>query len=171
MVIFHRSILHRKSASKNPENQFQTIIYLEKIIMKLNTNLLVTFAIFSSLSLGGCVTTTKEVGVMTIKNETQESINKRIHAGKSTKADVIREIGEPTSKDMDDNGSGIERWTYTYFTHQQQPTALALIPFAGMVKHDNSTTARYVIVFFKPNGVVRNINVSNTGFKSTIGFL
>ena len=137
--------------------------------MKFNTKQLIVVAMLSCLSLGGCVTTPKEVGVMSIKNETQESINKRIHAGKSTKADVARELGEPTMKDMDDNGSGIERWQYTYFTHQEQ--ALGFLPFASMVKHDNSTTARYVTVFFKPNGVVRNVNVSNSGFKSTIGFL
>lgn len=137
--------------------------------MKLSSNLLVTVAMLSSLSLGGCMTTTREVGVTTIKNETQESINKRIHAGKSTKADVTRELGEPTSKDMDDDGSGVERWTYTYFTSQQQP--LGFIPFVGMVKHDNTSTSRFVMVFFKPNGVVRNVNVTNHAIKSTIGFL
>lgn len=137
--------------------------------MKMNIQRWVVIAMLSSVSLVGCVTTPREVGVMSIKNETQTSINQRIHAGKSTKADVLRELGEPTTKDLDDNGNGVERWTYTYFSHQEQ--VLGFLPFASMVKHDNSATAHYVIVFFKPNGIVRNVNVTDTTSQSTSGFL
>lgn len=139
--------------------------------MKFNTKLLVAAAMLSTLSLVGCVTTPQEVGVVAIKNETQASINKRIIAGKSTKADVLRELGEPSAKDFDDNDSSIERWTYTYLSHQVQADGTGYLPFATLIKHDNSTTSRTVTVIFKHNGIVRNVNVSSSDFKSTVGVL
>ncbi|MDE2422293.1 MAG: hypothetical protein KGO49_14065 [Gammaproteobacteria bacterium] len=115
------------------------------------------------------MTRPQEVGATSIKNETQETISKRIIAGKSTKADVLRELGEPTSRDKDDSGNGVERWQYAYFNHQSQ--VLGALPFASLIKHDNSTATRYVDVIFKPNGVVRSVDVKHVESNSTVGFL
>ena len=122
--------------------------------MKRITTLLGAAFIISILSLGGCVSVT---GSESVKDATQENIKQRIIVGKSTKADVKRELGEPMTQDWDD---GKEHWHYSYSTGHG--SAASYLPIVGLFAQHVEVHSRGVDVYFRKNGIVSDVQVTQT---------
>lgn len=106
-------------------------------------------AIFIAL-LGGCAT-----GNTSIANESTATLPQKLVKGKTTKADVTRNFGEPSERGMNE---GKEYWAY----QMAQSSAKTFIPFASLVTGSSGINGKYLRIFFDKKGVVDSYELSDT---------
>lgn len=101
--------------------------------------------ISGSLVLSGCVNS----GNQTLKSESQESIKSKLVKGKTTKADVQAQFGEPYSRSTLDSGE--EVWSYAM--HNSQMAATSFIPVVGLFTGGSDNQSKTLQITFNGNVV------------------
>ena len=105
-------------------------------------NKFITSAFFiSALLISGCSTS----GNQHLKNETSQSLQSKIIKNKTTKSEIITELGEPETKTTLDSGN--EEWTYSMDNNQFDATTF--IPVVGLLTGGSRTQAKTLEIEFK----------------------
>jgi outer membrane protein assembly factor BamE (lipoprotein component of BamABCDE complex) len=110
--------------------------------------IVVTFMLV--VMLGGCAT-----GNTSIANESTLTLSQKLVKGKTTKADVSKNFGEPSERGMND---GKEYWAY----QMAQSSAKTFIPFASLVSGSSGINGKYLRIFFDKKGMVDSYELSDT---------
>ncbi len=109
-----------------------------KIVLRSSIGLFLMFFLFSC---------TSNYGNYRIQNETSESISKKIFVGKSTKADILKEYGVPSSKGTSSEGD--ETWGYFFAAVTRGPY------FAN-------TKEKKLSIIFNSSGIVKNFSINDS---------
>ncbi len=112
--------------------------------------------IILSLSLGfaGCASTTGNPNLLHV---TSSDLSSHLLRGRSTEADVINYLGEPMSKQVNEDG---EYWSYAYT--KAAVNGLAFVPFVGQFLKDESVSSKSVQVLFGKNGILKSYTTGQT---------
>ncbi|HED5889300.1 TPA: hypothetical protein R5S02_004559 [Salmonella enterica] len=89
----------------------------------------------------GCSTS----GNQKIKNETAQSLQSKIIKNKTTKAELLAQIGEPDTRTTLDDGN--EQWRY--FMYNNQFSATTFIPVVGLFTGGSQTQSKTIEIDFK----------------------
>lgn len=123
--------------------------------MNTFNNLVATSVLALSLVFVGCSTT---VGNPNLLHMTSSDLSSHLIRGKSTKADVTAYLGEPISKNTNDDS---EYWSYAY--SKASGNAMSLIPFVGFLLQTETVNSTGVQVEFNRRGIVKDYSTSHTG--------
>lgn len=93
-------------------------------------------------SIGGCA-----MGNTSIAKESAETLNYKLQPGKTNKAQVLAEFGEPSEKAM---ASGRETWRYRMVDTKFR----TYVPFVGLAMGNDGTEMTDVVITFDRAGVV-----------------
>lgn len=102
------------------------------------------------VSMGGCA-----MGNTSIANENLNTLNRKLIPGKTTKAQVLQEFGEPSEKSF---VAGRESWRYRMVDTQFR----TYVPFVGLAMGDSGTVMTDVVVLFDKAGVVVRHDLTKT---------
>ncbi len=105
-------------------------------------------------------------GNASLKNETEDSIDKKIKKGKTTKKQVKAMFGSPLATHITD--SGLEVWTYHYF--QDRQNAMNFVPYANKVQSGSKGTRKELKIVFKESGVVKHYSMNESKLETKSGF-
>ena len=94
------------------------------------------------VSMGGCA-----MGNTSIAKESAETLNYKLQPGKTNKAQVLAEFGEPSEKAM---ASGRETWRY----RMADTKFRTYVPFVGLAMGNDGTEMTDVVITFDRAGVV-----------------
>ncbi|OCG47607.1 hypothetical protein A9G35_03485 [Gilliamella sp. Choc5-1] len=110
--------------------------------------LLISIVLTTGFLLSGCVTQS-ESAQMILKDETKETIRKKIKEGKTTQNQIRETFGKPTSTTFD---GGMEIWSYDYFSQELDVTS-ALIPYVSLFNYKTRADLHQkgLIIFFNNN--------------------
>lgn len=100
------------------------------------------------MALVGCTATS---GNSKIKDHTQDTVDQTIVVGKTTKADVKADLGEPTAITLNDNGS--ENWTYVFSNATAK--GVSYVPIVNLFARGADVNTKKVIILFDKKGVVQ----------------
>lgn len=103
--------------------------------------LIASVFVISVFLTSGCSTS----GNQRLKNETSQSLQSKIIKNKTTKSEIITELGEPDTRTTLDSGN--EEWTY--FMNNNQFDATTFIPVVGLLTGGSKTQARTLEIEFK----------------------
>ena len=109
----------------------------------------------------GCSTS----GNQKIKNETAQSIQSKIIKNKTTKAELLAQLGEPDTRTTLDDGN--EQWRY--FMYNNQFNASTFIPVVGLLTGGSQTQSRTLEIYFNGETVGKwTFSTDNNNTKSGI---
>jgi len=111
---------------------------------------LAAVAVSLAVLLTGCAT-----GNTSIANESTSTLSQKLVKGKTTKADVSKNFGEPSERGMNESK---EYWAY----QMAQSSAKTFIPFASLVTDSSGINGKYLRIFFDKKGVVDSYELSDT---------
>ncbi|HHL2708542.1 TPA: hypothetical protein ACQ39K_000016 [Yersinia enterocolitica] len=126
---------------------------MNKIIIAL---LSITIFIIS-----GCSTT----GNQNLKKENQSSLQTKLVKNKTTKSEVVREFGSPTSVTSKNDGGDI----YLYEMNNGKINPLTYVPVVGFFAGDTTTESRTLSISFNKNDTVSTWSFSSEDRKSENG--
>lgn len=89
----------------------------------------------------GCSTS----GNQNLKNETPQSLQSKIIKNKTTKAELLAQLGEPDTRTTLDDGN--EQWRY--FMYNNQFNATTFIPVVGLFTGGSQTQSKTLEIGFK----------------------
>jgi hypothetical protein len=107
--------------------------------------------LFLSLWLAGC---SNALRIDNAKDETNALLTEKITLGKTTKGEIIRSLGNPTSIGGADSGN--EQWTYSFV--EGSPRA-NFVPVAGPLAGVQMNNKKIVVLFDK-SAIVADFTVS-----------
>ncbi|MEN3931560.1 hypothetical protein WJT86_10900 [Microvirga sp. W0021] len=104
-------------------------------------------------TLAGCASSGNEA----IRGETVHTLDSKIVKGRTTKADVRAQIGDPSSVSFTDAGNEI--WTYTH----EVATAKVenFVPVVNYFTRGADVKSKSVVILFDSRGVVKNYTLSD----------
>ncbi len=111
--------------------------------------------------LAGCASTGNE----TLRSESEDSVQKKIVEGKTTKKEVRTMFGSPLKTNFTD--SGLEVWTYEFT--KATVDAVSFIPIVNMFGSSASGTKKELVVLFSRAGVVQRYAMSESDVKQRSG--
>ncbi|MWN30870.1 MULTISPECIES: outer membrane protein assembly factor BamE domain-containing protein [unclassified Gilliamella] len=116
--------------------------------------LLISIVLTTGFLLSGCVTKI-ESAQMILKDETKETIRKKIKEGKTTQNQIRETFGEPTSAHFD---GGTEIWSYSYYSQEQDVTS-AVIPYVSLFNYKTRADfhQKELTIFFN-NNIKKTVN-------------
>lgn len=117
--------------------------------------LLCCLSVLCVVAATGC--TSMDVGNARVAEETQSTVDQKIKIGKTTKADVLQEYGNPSG--TSGGGSSGETWTYNLQKMKTDPKNY--IPLVGIFVAKNTLTNKMLTVTFNKAGVVSDYNFSS----------
>jgi outer membrane protein assembly factor BamE (lipoprotein component of BamABCDE complex) len=97
-------------------------------------------------------------GNQLIKDQSEASVEQKIHKGVSTQRDVRAAFGDPSSTSFTDNGNQL--WNYEYA--RATPEAKDFIPVVNLFGTTADVNKKTLVVFFDANGVVKNFTLSSS---------
>ncbi|WP_407579467.1 hypothetical protein ACSR9E_03655 [Citrobacter koseri] len=103
--------------------------------------LIASVFVISVFLTSGCSTS----GNQRLKNETSQSLQSKIIKNKTSKSEIITELGEPDTRTTLDSGN--EEWTY--FMNNNQFDATTFIPVVGLLTGGSQSQARTLEIEFK----------------------
>lgn len=106
----------------------------------MNKLMATTFIIITFFTTG-CSTS----GNQKIKNETAQSLQSKIIKNKTTKAELLAQLGEPDTRTTLDDGN--EQWRY--FMYNNQFNASTFIPVVGLFTGGSQTQSKTLEIDFK----------------------
>lgn len=118
--------------------------------MKLNFSKLLTVAIAATLL--GCAT----AGNDRVKDQTQDTVAQKLISGKTTKADVKEQFGEPSSISFTDSGNEI--WTYKF--SRATPKGVNFVPIVNLFVRGADVSTKTIVVLFDANGKVSKFTMT-----------
>jgi outer membrane protein assembly factor BamE (lipoprotein component of BamABCDE complex) len=111
--------------------------------------------------LGSCAT----YGNTSIKNETSETISRKLIKGVTTKDEVKAAIGDPTFTSFSDSGK--EQWTYNFAT--STPRITNFIPYISLIDSGMKGKNKSLVVLFDGSGIVLNYTLSDSTSDANYG--
>ncbi|EJF3876884.1 hypothetical protein M1O04_004950, partial [Salmonella enterica] len=112
-------------------------------------------------SISGCSTS----GNQKIKNETAQSLQSKIIKNKTTKAELLAQLGEPDTRTTLDDGN--EQWRY--FMYNNQFNASTFIPVVGLLTGGSQTQSKTLEIDFNAETVSKwTFSTVNNNTKSGI---
>ena len=109
----------------------------------------------------GCSTS----GNQKIKNETAQSLQSKIIKDKTTKTELLAQLGEPDTRTTLDDGN--EQWRY--FMYNNQFNASTFIPVVGLLTGGSQTQSRTLEIDFNGETVSKwTFSTDNNNTKSGI---
>jgi outer membrane protein assembly factor BamE (lipoprotein component of BamABCDE complex) len=104
------------------------------------------------VSIGGCA-----MGNTSIANENEGTLSQKLVPGKTTKAQVLHEFGEPSEKAV---VAGTETWRYRMVTTKFR----TYVPFASLAMgNDGADMTDVVVTFDRAGRVVRHDVIKTKG--------
>ncbi|HHH0500169.1 TPA: hypothetical protein ACPZNZ_001697 [Yersinia enterocolitica] len=100
----------------------------------------------SILSISACSSS----GNQSLKSETQATLQTKLIKNKTTKSDVIKEFGQPSSTTTSGQGEDI----YLYDMNNAKMSVVNVIPIIGMLAGNTKTESRTLSIAFNKNGTV-----------------
>ncbi|EOV4131568.1 hypothetical protein ACONXG_003085 [Yersinia enterocolitica] len=126
---------------------------MNKIIIAL-----LSFTIFI---VSGCSSS----GNQALKNESQASLQTKLVKNKTTKSDVVRAFGSPTSVTSKNDGGDI----YLYEMNNGKINPLTYVPVVGFFAGNTTTESRTLSITFNKNDTVNTWSFSSEDRKSENG--
>ncbi|EBC7689057.1 hypothetical protein C8961_06605 [Salmonella enterica] len=125
-------------------------------------NKIIVISFFFAISLiSGCSTS----GNQKIKNETAKSLQSKIIKNKTTKTELLAQLGEPDTRTMLDNGN--EQWRY--FMYNNQFNATTFIPVVGLFSGGSQTQSKTLDIEFNGEKVSKwTFSSDNSNTKSGV---
>ncbi|OAT20216.1 putative lipoprotein [Buttiauxella gaviniae ATCC 51604] len=111
----------------------------------------------STFSVVGCSSS----GNQSLKNENQASLQTKLIKNKTTKSDIVREFGSPTSTTTNDESGDI----YLYDMNNSKMNALNFVPVVGMFIGNTTAESRTLSIVFNKNDTVKNWSFSSHNLK------
>ncbi|EAC1930473.1 hypothetical protein AACI09_004910 [Escherichia coli] len=126
-------------------------------------NKIIVISFFFAISLiNGCSTS----GNQKIKNETAQSLQSKIIKDKTTKTELLAQLGEPDTRTTLDSGN--EQWRY--FMYNNQFNAATFIPVVGLFTGGSQIQSKTLEIDFKGE-VVSKWTFSSENNNSKTGIL
>ncbi|MBB8882752.1 hypothetical protein FSH36_013865 [Escherichia coli] len=126
-------------------------------------NKIIVISFFFAISLiNGCSTS----GNQKIKNETAQSLQSKIIKDKTTKTELLAQLGEPDTRTTLDSGN--EQWRY--FMYNNQFNAATFIPIVGLFTGGSQIQSKTLEIDFKGE-VVSKWTFSSENNNSKTGIL
>lgn len=126
----------------------------------MNKIILIYFLFAISL-ISGCSTS----GNQNLKNETAQSLQSKIIKDKTTKTELLTQLGEPDTRTTLDSGN--EQWRY--FMYNNQFNASTFIPVVGLLTGGSQTQSKTLEIDFKGEIVSKwSFSADNSNTKSGI---
>ncbi|EBJ8656412.1 hypothetical protein ACT23D_001821 [Salmonella enterica] len=120
-----------------------------------------TFFLFVLCLITGCSTS----GNQNLKNETPQSLQSKIIKNKTTKAELLAQLGEPDTRTTLDDGN--EQWRY--FMYNNQFNASTFIPVVGLLTGGSQTQSKTLEIDFKGETVNKwSFSSDNSNTKSGV---
>lgn len=117
--------------------------------------------IIATFLISGCSTS----GNQKIKDETAQSLQSKIIKNKTTKSEIVSQLGEPDTRTTLDDGS--EEWRY--FMSNNQFDATTFIPVLGLLTGGAQTQSKTLEINFKGEIVSKwTFSSDNNNMKSGI---
>jgi len=110
--------------------------------------------LFVALSIAGCAST----GNQNVKAATQESVKAQLKEGVTTKEEVRKMLGEPTSVSFTDSGNEI--WTFKY--SEAQSHASNFIPIVSLFSSGADVKNKEVVVLFDKDSKITKYTMRET---------
>lgn len=125
-------------------------------------NKIIVISFFFAISLiNGCSTS----GNQKIKNETAQSLQSKIIKDKTTKTELLAQLGEPDTRTTLDSGN--EQWRY--FMYNNQFNAVSFIPVVGLFTGGSQTQSKTLDIEFNGQTVSKwSFSSDNNNTKSGI---
>ncbi|WP_097434223.1 hypothetical protein [Escherichia coli] len=124
---------------------------------------MIVISFFFAISLiNGCSTS----GNQKIKNETAQSLQSKIIKDKTTKTELLAQLGEPDTRTTLDSGN--EQWRY--FMYNNQFNAATFIPVVGLFTGGSQIQSKTLEIDFKGE-VVSKWTFSSENNNSKTGIL
>ncbi|UNU72707.1 outer membrane protein assembly factor BamE [Moraxella nasovis] len=123
---------------------------------------LMVVGMLTALTLTACVST----GNISMKEQSQQSIDSKIIKGKTTKQEIANLFGHADAVTFTDSGK--ELWTYAY--SRSKPKARNFIPYNFFSLGDNVQT-KELVVLFDTQGVVSNYTFRETANQTRYGIV
>jgi hypothetical protein len=101
--------------------------------------------------LGACATAGNE----RLKEQTPESVAQLIQEGRTTKAEVLKSLGNADHVSFTDSGNEI--WTYRYA--RATPQGRNFIPFVSMFSRGYDVATKELVVMFGATGTVNKMTM------------
>ncbi|HDL7170759.1 TPA: hypothetical protein PXN09_000235 [Yersinia enterocolitica] len=115
----------------------------------------------SILSISACSSS----GNQSLKNESQASLQTKLVKNKTTKSDVVRAFGSPTSVTSRNDGGDI----YLYEMNNGKINPLTYVPVVGFFAGNTTTESRTLSITFNKNDTVNTWSFSSEDRKSENG--
>ncbi|AJJ23849.1 lipoprotein [Yersinia enterocolitica] len=115
----------------------------------------------SILSISACSSS----GNQSLKNETQATLQTKLIKNKTSKSDVVRAFGSPTSVTSKNDGGDI----YLYEMNNGKINPLTYVPVVGFFAGNTTTESRTLSITFNKNDTVNTWNFSSEDRKSENG--
>ncbi|MBN9288132.1 MAG: hypothetical protein BGO43_13390 [Gammaproteobacteria bacterium 39-13] len=117
----------------------------------------------TTLLLTGCAST----GNPSISALDSAQVATMINNGKTTKADIRAQFGDPSNVDFNQDGS--EKWSYRH--KKSAATPLSFVPIANTFAHGSNDTTKELIVLFDENDLVKKHAFSTSMGETKFGIL
>lgn len=104
-------------------------------------------------------------GNQALKNESQASLQTKLVKNKTTKSDVVRAFGSPTSVTSKNDGGDI----YLYEMNNGKINPLTYVPVVGFFAGDTTTESRSLSIVFNKNDTVDTWSFSSDNRKLETG--
>lgn len=104
-------------------------------------------------------------GNQSLKSETQATLQTKLIKNKTSKSDVVREFGSPTSVTSKNDGGDI----YLYEMNNGKINPLTYIPVVGFFAGDTTTESRSLSIVFNKNDTVDTWSFSSDNRKLETG--
>jgi outer membrane protein assembly factor BamE (lipoprotein component of BamABCDE complex) len=121
---------------------------------------LLTVLIFS---VAGC----SSYGNQDLKKENQATLQTKLIKNKTTKNDVIKEFGQPSSTTTSGQGEDI----YLYDMNNAKMSVINVIPIIGMLAGNTKTESRTLSIAFNKNGTVETWSFMSDDRNLNNGFI
>jgi outer membrane protein assembly factor BamE (lipoprotein component of BamABCDE complex) len=115
----------------------------------------------SILSISACSSS----GNQSLKNETQATLQTKLIKNKTSKSDVVRAFGSPTSVTSKNDGGDI----YLYEMNNGKINPLTYVPVVGFFAGNTTTESRTLSITFNKNDTVNTWSFSSEDRKSENG--
>lgn len=123
--------------------------------------LIIAFLSITIFIVSGCSTS----GNQALKNESQASLQTKLVKNKTTKSDVVRAFGSPTSVTSKNDGGDI----YIYEMNNGKINPLTYVPVVGFFAGDTTTESRSLSIVFNKNDTVDTWSFSSDNRKLETG--
>lgn len=103
-----------------------------------------------------------KIGASQVEKENSDSVSSKVIKGKTTKDEIQKIFGKPTSRSTD--GDGNDTWAYSDINFTTNLAGYMPIPIVRNVFGHTKTQSKNLIIIFNKNGIVENYTFNENGY-------